>query len=303
MQSIYTLQLVNIMANISNFKKSLKSIKKAFFDTGRKAFSDRFILEIFEKNKEEWKLPLSMNIEKFKIALVQQAGFRKLDLRFKNEEEKSIHYYDSPSVYDIALATHDKAYLSHYSAISVLNLTEQIPKRIYITIEQSKKPLRVDVKLVQNAVDSAFQKPQRISSYEVNYTDYTIIILRGKNTNDLGVKPIGNFRCTNIERTLIDAVVRPNYSGGINEVLKAFINAGTEHTVSVNKILMYLSKMGYVYPYHQAIGFYMERAGVFKETQISLLKSLDQPIKFYLTYGMKDVSFSSDWNLFFPKGF
>lgn len=290
------------MANISSFKKALKSIKKAFSDTGKKAFSDKFVSEIFENNKEAWGLPLAMNAEKFKKNLVDQADFKFHDFKFKANDGKRIMYYDNPSIYEFALAMHDKAYLSHYSAISLLNLTEQIPKRVYITIEQSKKYIFSNSILEQSVVDTVFAGQQRMSLYEVDYKGYSITILRGKNTGDIGVKSIGSIKSTNIERTLIDAVVRPGYSGGVNEVLKAFINAGTQK-VSVNKILMYLNKIDYIYPYHQAIGFYMEKAGVYKQSQIDLLKALEQPIKFYLTYGMKEMDFSTQWNIYFPKGF
>jgi len=64
------------------------------------------------------------------------------------------------------------------------------------------------------------------------------------------------IRITGLERTLVDAVVRPDYSGGIEEVLKAFTAVKGE--ISVNKMLAILKKMDYMYPYHQALGFYLE---------------------------------------------
>ena len=83
-------------------------------------------------------------------------------------------------------------------------------------------------------------------------------------TNNLGViffkdREGGSIPTTNIERTLIDIAVRPVYSGGVFEVLKAYKMA--KDKVSINKLAAYLKKIGYVYPYHQVVGFYLEKSG------------------------------------------
>ena len=66
----------------------------------------------------------------------------------------------------------------------------------------------------------------------------------------------GPLRFTNLERTLIDAAVRPVYAGGVFEVRKAYQLA--KEKVSVNRLAALLQKLNYIYPYHQAIGFYLE---------------------------------------------
>ena len=108
-------------------------------------------------------------------------------------------------------------------------------------------------------------------------------------------------RVTNVERTLIDITVRPFYAGGIFEVLKAFKLA--KERVSINKLAVMLNKIGYIYPYHQAIGFYLEKSGVYKESAIKIFRKMNMNCDFYLTYQMKDEAYSKDWRLFYPKGF
>jgi len=106
---------------------------------------------------------------------------------------------------------------------------------------------------------------------------------------------------TDVERTLIDIVVRPSYSGGIKEVLEAYRKAVGK--VSINKLSAMLQKLNYTYPYHQAIGFYLQRAGVYRESQISLLKKFKFEYNFYIANQIKEPEYSKEWRLYYPKGF
>ena len=106
---------------------------------------------------------------------------------------------------------------------------------------------------------------------------------------------------TNIERTLIDITVRPMYAGGISEVAKAYVIAAEQ--CSVNKIAAYLRKLNFTYPYHQAIGYYLERSGAYGADQIELLATLPMEFDFYLTYQMKTTEYNKRWKLYIPKGF
>jgi hypothetical protein len=94
--------------------------------------------------------------------------------------------------------------------------------------------------------------------------------------------------------------VRPNYSGGIYEVLHAYEAA--KDRVSVNRLMATLKKLDYTYPYHQAIGFYMEQAG-YSESVLKLVEKMEIKYDFYLTYKMKEPEYSERWKLYYPRGF
>jgi hypothetical protein len=72
--------------------------------------------------------------------------------------------------------------------------------------------------------------------------------------------------------------------------------------MSVNVLLAILKGLDYVYPYHQAIGFYMQRAG-YEESRWGRLKQLDFKYDFYLAHDLRDKVYDSEWRLFYPKGF
>lgn len=211
------------------------------------------------------------------------------------------------SFFEIALSINQNSYLTHYSAMFINELTDNVPKIIYTNFEQTSKYRDKDSELLyQDNIDKAFERPMRTTNQIANIRDsiYSVYFLNGKNVNNIGVveRTYNNskLKTTNLERTLIDITVRPAYSGGINEVLNAYIAA--KDKVSTNKLIATLKKMDYIYPYHQAIGFYMERAG-YNERSLTLLEKLPIKHKFYLTYQIKNKLFSDRWKLFFPKEF
>jgi len=181
-------------------------------------------------------------------------------------------------------------------------LTTQVPKTIYVTQEQSKKPAKKST-LTQEGMDHAFGQPQRRSQQTLTYKEYTVVFLQGMFTARTGVLLSSRYRnafsLTSLERTLIDITVRPNYAGGAFAVLDAYARALSR--LSTNKLLALLNAIPFIYPYHQAIGFYLERAG-YGGRALDSLQQRGLDYRFYLDYGMEDPSFDKRWQLWHPKG-
>jgi predicted transcriptional regulator of viral defense system len=205
----------------------------------------------------------------------------------------------------IALSIQSGSYLSHGTAVFLHALNDQVPKQIYVNKAQSPKPSPKG-NMTQEGIDRAFRNKQRVSTYECTFDEGRCLLLSGKNTGDYGVVELKGandetLRVTGLERTLVDIAVRPVYSGGVYEVLEAYRAAVTRPEFSSNVVLATLKKLDYRYPYHQAIGFYLERAGA-KPSLLERFKRLGLNFDFYLDYAMPTTAYDSTWRLHFPKG-
>lgn len=281
-------------------------IIRYFEDSPKKIYSTTDIDKILWHCKCTWTLPNLTTREEFINFLLNKNILKEFKIHMPNETIKR-YTFKNISIYEIALDIKKKSYLSHYTAVFLYNLTNNVPKNIYSNTEQTKKPIKAQNNiLVQANIDKAFSRPMRYTNQigKVENSDYNIYFLNGKNVDQLGVTEYEvdsqELRITSIERTLIDIAVRPEYAGGAYEVLNAYKNA--RGNFSVNKLVATLKKMQYVYPYHQVIGFYMEKAG-YSENLLNLLSKINIKYNFYLTYQMKNMNFSERWKLFFPKGF
>lgn len=206
----------------------------------------------------------------------------------------------NPTPYDYAVSIRSGSYLCHASALHLLGLTQQQPKTIYVNKEQSPKPEPFG-EMTQEAIDRAFSRPQRRSKYSFRVDSAQIVMLSGKASGQAGVitEPTSGLPVTGLERTLIDITVRPRYAGGVFQVAQAFENAVDD--IDVDRLVSLLEVLNYRYPYHQAIGFYLERAGA-SETKLGNLRAKGIDFDFYLDYSMASFNYDESWRVFYPLG-
>jgi len=270
---------------------------------GRHVYRRKDFVDVLRKNRETWRLRQDETVASFLEYLVHNTELRRVAIDYPYRKEIRYVWGDVP-FYEVVQATKPSAYFSHYSAMFFHELTEQVPKTIYLNDEQTPKPSYVG-DLRQERIDAAFRRPVRVSRNVAKYGGYRICVLNGKHLKALGVEDMigpedARIRVTGVERTLIDATVRPNYAGGVFEVLNAFRQAADR--VSANRMSAFLSKMQYVYPYHQAIGFYMEMAGNYRASQVELFRKQPMEFDFYLAHQIGEPVYNERWRIFHPDG-
>jgi len=278
-------------------------IARAIDGTGRRVFRRADLSAVLAENREFWRLSEGTTAGALIAYLCKHMGMKRAELKF--ERRKELRYvWGESSVYQLALSLARDSYLCHYTAVYLHELTEQVPTTLYVNHEQSPKPA-VKSELTQERIDWAFRRAPRVSSRVAQHDGYRICLVNGMYTGQLGVTTLTGdgeeeWRLTDVERTLIDIAVRPVYAGGVFEVLKAYRLA--HGRISVNRLAAMLKRLDYTYPYHQAIGFYLDRSGVYTETQVRLLRKPGIDFDFYLAHNMGETDCDPKWHLFFPKG-
>ena len=273
-------------------------------------FSKGQLAQFLAEHRNQWNLAIATTLAQF-IEYLRKSGQLRV-VKFPFEYRPTSRYlWGKVPLFPVLLTLRPNCHFSHYTALQLHDLTEQQPNTIYVNWEQpAKSP--VGQKLEQSNIDKAFSRPQRVSTNQAKVEGRHIILLNGKDTQYLGVEdrrwqdPETRrdyvLRITGLERTLIDIAVRPVYAGGVAEVLKAYQRAAGR--ASINRLGAMLKQLQYVYPYHQAIGFYLERSGSYDAEAISLFRDkFAIEHDFYLTYGMKQKEYVSRWRLYVPAGF
>ncbi|MGB0014127.1 MAG: hypothetical protein WBQ03_21190 [Candidatus Sulfotelmatobacter sp.] len=226
---------------------------------------------------------LDLNAEQILKFLLEEEVLCKAEFRSPTYPPIVRYLWGHPSSYQLAISPRRNSFLCHRTAL-VLHGLEQPSKLIYVNQEQTPKSPSEGV--TQEAITSAFANHQRQSKYLFKYVGAQYLLLSGKNTGRTGVLqmkgPDGkDVDVTDLERTLIDVVVRPAYAGGINQVAQAYKQAA--HRVDVDHMIKLLKNMQYVYPYHQSIGFLLERAGRTEEECRKLKKLGTELISIWTT--------------------
>jgi hypothetical protein len=277
-------------------------IVEFFEKAGRHVYRPGDLKRIVQQHRDSWRLAQAFTANQFIEFLLQKTALRKVVLTSEQYSNETRFIWHAASDYEVALSLKTNSYLSHGTAVFLHALNDQLPATIYVNHEQSAK--QSSGTLSQAAVDRAFKSPKRQSKYMFGYEGKKIVVVNGKFTGrlEVGELPGPNAELlpvTKIERTLIDIAVRPSYAGGTTQVLEVYRAA--KGRASVNTLVATLKKLNYVYPYHQVIGFYLERAG-FEPTRLEQIEKLGKQIDFYAAYGLKDPEYSKRWRLFYPRG-
>ncbi|MFZ4680630.1 MAG: type IV toxin-antitoxin system AbiEi family antitoxin domain-containing protein [Flavobacterium sp.] len=268
---------------------------------GAYTFSD--ITKIFQSKREEWGIANYRTTKHFISFLEQNKILELIKLKHLTKGNlKQVFIIPNGDKFKIAQTIKKEGYISYYSALQIHQLTFQNSKSVYISFDKYGESENTDY-ISQESIDNAFSKPQRQTSeiYKSEIDDIRYIFIQKKtNSIDVGISEDNGVKFTDLERTLIDITIRPAYSGGVFEVLEAFIKA--KDKVNIIKMMNYLDELNYVYPYHQLIGLYLEKAGYNDEATRPFYKR-KMNLKFYLTYNISNKKLDEKWNVYYPNGF
>jgi len=287
----------------------IEQTQKMLFERKQSVYRRGELLELILNERSTLGIPANLRESKILSALHQRTLLKEVDLHPLTEPKNRAGTYKtvsrftwgSPSAHEIALSFRSGSYISHGTAASLHGLLKE-DGSIYVNKEQSTKTAKTST-LSQVGINRAFANRSRESNYRYGYGKHSIVLLNGKNTNKLAVENLhtaehADIASTTLERTLVDIVVRPAYAGGPQNVLDAFRRA--RGRLDIAQLFVIWKQLGYTYPYHQALGFYLNRAA-YPSTDVDVFRSLPNEYDFYLANQIANKQYDSAWRIHYPR--
>lgn len=293
------------MARPNKLREALSQMIQYFQGLPLKSFTYKRLQTIIDNQKNYWDIPYYRQAKDIIKFLVKEELFLESSVSLEHGQGFTVYAWKTRDEFTVASGIKPNTYFMYYSALFLHGLTQQLPKTYYINAEHHSQSRSGESRnlLSQQGIDLAFSKEQRKSELVYLLENKRIVLTNSKNTERLGVIENRNeqqlFHYTDLERTLIDCVVRPAYAGGVFEILEAYKLA--KGIIDPQKMYNYLQKLDYTYPYAQSIGFYLEKAG-YSDVDLQRFDHKKE-FDFYLTYNIRTKEYSERWGLFYPRGF
>lgn len=245
-------------------------------------------------------------------ALLAEGVVRKQILKARNGKTVSLyssHPLEEFSPHELAWAMFPSGYFCDLTAIFHHGLTDQVPNSVYVCHEtlQVQQPNPTGMPS-ESMVRSAFIRPHRHTNFAFDFQGHELVVLNRTRNSGHGVVaarnqspcPVGS-KVAGLERALIDAVVAPQYNGGITSLPAYFMAARDK--LQIDKLLDVYRKLKFVYPYAQSIGFLLEQSGL-PEQADRLRKVYPPRQRFFLDHNAKSSwIYHERWMLYSPKEF
>ncbi len=238
-------------------------------------------------------------------------AIKQIPLKWNKTVDYKLLTFDLPrvQVVDILAAFQPHYYLSHFSALYLHGLTKHRPVEYFLSKEIiGRIPYHPKKKMLDEQIRQAFLKSSRKTSKYLMYKKTKITFLEKQDLGKIGIKTnllqIDESRrvrvfFTSLERTLIDSIISPQYSGGIKTVVSAFYKARIDTT----KLYKIYESYSPLYPYWQSIGFLLHKLKTdYTSKKWSQYFSCPNTI-FYLDRNFSENwLYDSKWKIYYPKG-
>lgn len=230
------------------------------------------------------------------------------------KNKKNITLYCSRTIkkltpYELAESLFPKGYFCNLSSIYYHQLTNQVPNSVYICNDTITAKQKNHKNILTNStLRSAFIGSHRYTNFVFNFGHYEVIVVDRAKKSRYGVVEIHSSRgllpnhssVTCCERALIDAVVSPQYNGGILSVFEFFRSA--QKKINIAKLLEIYEQLDFIYPYSQSIGFFLDKAGL-KKYATAIYKAFPPVRTFYIDHNAKTSwSYDKKWMIYYPPG-
>src|SRR5882762_2981208 len=106
------------------------------FSEGPRVLRPHKVAEIFNQERAFWRLTKSTSLTNFTQFMTEKTELKPVRFSFPQREVSGYTWGDVPLL-ETLLGLVEDSYYSHYTAVRIHGLTEQVPKTIYLSREKS----------------------------------------------------------------------------------------------------------------------------------------------------------------------
>ena len=281
----------------------IEKIKQKLLEKLPVVFSERELIKLLEQMYQD-----SFIGRKTKSAILKSV--KRVDLKWNKKADCKLLTFNPSEIQiiDILAAFQPQHYMSHFSALYLHGLTNQRPEEYFLSKEIKRKTSPSSKEKIPEKIYQAFLKAPRKTNKYLSYQKTKITLLEKQDIGKIGVnkklvtvnkkRPISLF-FTSIERTLIDSIISPHYSGGIKTVVNAFSKA----KINIHELYKIYKAYSPFYPYWQSIGFLFYKLKSVPISKKWLKYFSSKKIEFYLDKKFNENwAYDSKWKIYYQKG-
>ena len=294
---------IHMITDIKSQEKFTERIKKNLSTKLPMVFSQTTLEKQLQKMYQAGHIP-----NKTKTSILNETI--RIPLKWNKKAEYKLLTFNLKKVQiiDILAAFQPQYYLSHFSALYLHELTNHRPEEYFLSKEITGRNPSHSKEKVQEKIQQTFLKSSRKTSKYLTYQKIKITLLEKQDLNKIGIKNKllrvdkirqVNILFTSLERTLIDSIISPHYSGGIKTVINAFFRA----RINIDQLYKIYKAYSPFYPYWQSIGFLLHRLKASSVNKKWLQYFSSPKMRFYLDKNFNETwSYDSKWKIYYPKG-
>ena len=257
--------------------------------------SNDSLMNLFREIKDRSLVSTNLSYNKFFLKLLDE-GLTQYSIKIRNIEKVRYTLEKNFNIYQFSKTLEKKSFFSMSTALNILNLTNERSDFVFVSKERATR-LEFDSKTIkQENIDNAFSKKPRRTTAHNKIKEYSIVMLESNNTNEYEVINYNGYRVSSVNRVFVEAISNIQYFKNPDFLLKIFKEIKKE--LNLKKIYDVITNFGFIYPYYQLAGFYLERIG-FKKDELVHFYNKRSNLNFYTHKNQLNYDYNEYWKIYF----
>lgn len=276
------------------FSKNIEDIRKILLE--KKMYSLRELNEVLTHLKT--KKLIAQNISGRSFFNMLQNRLELKTYSISSEKINKVRYtlYSDINVYDFVATFEKQGFFSMSTSLNIQGLSNEKNEFVFFSKELTPKYYNKNNEIHQEDIDQAYEKEYRYTSSIATYKNNHVIYLTPKHTGRFEVVRYNEYYVSSVHRAFVEMIIHVQYFKSFETVIEIF--KPLKNRLDVKRIFKVLEIFDLIYPYHQLIGFSLEKVGFYKN-DLDLFKKQVSDLKFYTQKSKIKYTFDSYWNIYY----